>query len=503
MIKGCDEPRIFTPPLRELTPETSDGFAVIAFAHDVLRVRLFGWQKWALIHGMEKDHVGFYRFRVVIVEVARQNGKTLLMVILALWHIYCRDSRTVIGTAQDLANAERAWAEAVELAQSEKELDALIERITLAHPKVLRLITGCEYRVASASRRGGRGFSGDLVLLDELREHTSWDSWAAVSNTMNARPHAQAWCFSNAGDAASVVLRYQRAAAHQALGWPDGDGDKDVLGDATDLDEDPGQDIMLGWFEWSAPPGARRDDVAALAQANPSKDHVEVTEHCVTERALRAALRTSPPQIVETEVLCRWLSTSDSGPFLPGTWVASTDPNARPATGAKSVVCVEIAPYRSRTRIGRAALDEQGRVVAGIWCDQANTDWVPRYLVEHRADYELIVIRGGTGSSAMSLIEALQLHDLPVIKWVGVDFGAAHGQLFDRLRDKTFRHLPHPDLDAAATSAAIQLLSGGAWVLDQHKSPTDVTPLWAVMGATWGLAHLPAEVEVEVWGLLI
>jgi hypothetical protein len=35
-VKGRVEPRIFTPPLRELTPETSYGFAVIEFARDVL-----------------------------------------------------------------------------------------------------------------------------------------------------------------------------------------------------------------------------------------------------------------------------------------------------------------------------------------------------------------------------------------------------------------------------------------------------------------------------------
>ena len=33
---GSTEPRIWTPPLRELTEETSLGFAVIKFATDVL-----------------------------------------------------------------------------------------------------------------------------------------------------------------------------------------------------------------------------------------------------------------------------------------------------------------------------------------------------------------------------------------------------------------------------------------------------------------------------------
>ena len=46
---GITTPRIFTPPLRELTPETSNGYAVIEFAEKFLHVHLFPWQKWLLI----------------------------------------------------------------------------------------------------------------------------------------------------------------------------------------------------------------------------------------------------------------------------------------------------------------------------------------------------------------------------------------------------------------------------------------------------------------------
>ena len=101
MILGAEVPRIFTPPRRELTPETTHGFAAIAFAEQVLGVQLFPWQKWLLVHALELDDTdpGRYRYRFVVVEVARQNGKTMLMLILALWHIYALDSGMVIATA--------------------------------------------------------------------------------------------------------------------------------------------------------------------------------------------------------------------------------------------------------------------------------------------------------------------------------------------------------------------------------------------------------------------
>lgn len=491
---GVDAPRIFTPPKRDLTPDTSHGFAAIAFA-ELLGIELFPWQRWVLIHALELNEDRTYRFRYVLVLVARQNGKTLLMILLALWHIYALDSPMVIGTAQDLSNAERAWRDAVEWAQSDEELSALIDKISLAHPKVLKLVTGCEYRVAAASRKGARGFAGDLILMDELREHQTWDSWGAVTNTMNARPRAQAWAFSNAGDALSVVLRYLRTLAHKTLNWPDGDADSNVL---QSLDEEIEQylaeqdDDALGLFEYSAHPGAKRSDWGALAQANPSLNHTEIVENCVTERALRAALRTSPPAVYDMEVMCRWLNYADAGPFPEGSWIETADDAARPAEGADSAVCVAVSWNRGRGYIARAAKDGDGNPVAGIVMDRPGTDWIVPWLIEHRDEYSLLVTQSN-GAPETSLVydieNAVLLGDipaeLPLVKWAGADLGAAHGVVFDRLDQRRLRHLSHPGLDAAATTAVTKPLAQGAWVVDFVKSPTDVAPLRAFIGAVW------------------
>jgi hypothetical protein len=499
MILGCETPRIYTPPRRELTPDTTHGFAAIAFAEEVLELKLFPWQKWLLLHALELNEDGLYRFRTVVVEVARQSGKTLVMLILALWHIYALDSRMVIGTAQDLSRSEKSWAEAVEYATENDELAPLVEDIKRGHPKVLTLISGCEYRVAAASRRGGRGFSGDLVLMDELREHQSWDSWAAVVNTMNARPKAQAWAFSNAGDVLSVVLRYLRACAHRDLGWPDGDADAEVLTLVEDEVQDgaPISDVgdeFLGWFEWSAPPHAARSDRQVWAQANPSMNHTEVTENCITERAIAAALRTSPPHVFDMECMCRWVSLADGGPFPEGAWQDTLDAKAAPADGARSAICVEVSGgKRERGYIARAAMDDDDHPVFGIWEDRQGTDWVLPWLLEHRPRYNTIVLRSGAGTPALSLWDSIEAAGLPLEKWAAADVSAAHGQMFDRLRDKQTKHLPHPGLDMAATSAAIKIQAGGGWIIDPAKSPCDTAPLTAALGAVWGLAHLPDD----------
>lgn len=504
MILGCETPRIFTPPRRELTPETSHGFAAIAFAEEVLELRLFPWQKWLLIHALELDESGLYRFRTVIVEVARQNGKTLVMVILALWHIYALDAELVIATAQNLPRAEESWEKAVTWALNNSELEPLIagtgdkdrSGIKRGHPKRLILDNGCEYRVAASG--SPRGFTGDLILLDELREHKSWDSWAAVTKTMMARPRAQCWAFSNAGNSTSVVLRYLRAKAHHSLGWPDGDAEAEILGDTdptvTALFGD--RDISTGFFEYSAPPNAQRTDMVALAQSNPSKDHTEITPDCITETALIHALREDPPQVFDMECMCRWVATGDGGPFTEGSWLATLDDLATPVEGARSAVCVEISDTtrkRERAYIARAALDEAGRPVLGVWEERVGTDWVVPFLVEHRSAYSVIVLRSGAGTPALSLRDAIEAAGLPLEPWTAADVSAGHGQVFDLLRDSQMRHRYHPGLDMAATSAAIKIQAGGGWIIDPIKSPSDTAPLMAGIGAVWGLGHLPDD----------
>ena len=71
-ILGHEVPRVFTPPRRPLTPQTSAGYSVIHFAV-WLHVQLVGtrfeelapelnpWQRWFLVHALELNPDGSYR----------------------------------------------------------------------------------------------------------------------------------------------------------------------------------------------------------------------------------------------------------------------------------------------------------------------------------------------------------------------------------------------------------------------------------------------------------
>lgn len=502
-LKGSEVPRIFTPPLRELTPETSAGFACIEFSSDVLGVDLLPWQRWLVIHALELMEDDTFRFRTVVLLVARQNGKSTLAQVIALFFLYVRASALVIGTAQNLDIAEEVWAGAVELAEATPETAEMISRVVQTNgKKSLELETGERYKVQAASRRGGRGLSGDLVILDELREHQNWDAWGAVTKTTMARAMAQIWALSNAGDAASLVLRYLRKMAHKAIGDPDG-VNKEGLG-PVDLAESMPEDVeevapddSLGIFEWSAPPGCEVDDEAGWVAANPSLGHT------ITRRAIASACATDPEWVFRTEVLCQWNDGTTEGPFPSGSWEAANDPQSVIPAVEPVTFCVDTEADRSRTFIAaagrRAEGGVHGEVVAGRYGQGWVLDW---FRARATPDHLLRVVVQSKGAPASSLVDDLEaLENVEVIRWEGSALGAGCGVLFDAIkahvwepdesqgeteadRPVRFWHLPQPVLNLQAATG-MSKPAGDSWFWNRKASPYGAASLMAVTGAVW------------------
>jgi len=262
---GSAVPRIFTPPAEgvQLVPEsrtalglrvraTSWGFEVIDFARDILDIELMPWQRWLLIHLLEleyedddPDSEPLLRFEKGVVLVARQNGKSTLSQVLALWFMVMAGWPVVLGTAQDLPTAESIWEGAVSLLQDDPELNELVDKVRETNSmKTLILKTGEQYIVKAANRRAGRGLTGNFIMLDELREQQNWAAWSAITKTTQAQDLSLVLGLSNAGDITSVVLRFLRLAAHRILGDPDGILNEEVAAAGpTVIDVDPDEEM--------------------------------------------------------------------------------------------------------------------------------------------------------------------------------------------------------------------------------------------------------------------
>jgi hypothetical protein len=322
VIMGIETPRHYPPPLRELTPETTDGFALIAFA-ELIGVPFLPWQKWLALHALELNPDGSYRFQTVLVLIARQNGKTTFMKVLALWRMYVDMAMLVLGVAQSLMMALEVHNAALDLAQDVKELaDEVVEINKSTGRQSFALTNGARYKVAAANDKAGRGLSVDLLMFDELRTQKTYDAWSALSKTVMARHKGQIFCASNAGDDNSVVLNHLR--------------DQGLIGtEYTGMDEPE----SIGLFEWSAPENCSLDDPLAIAQANPSLGHT------LSWRAIKSALLTDPPAVFRTEVLCQRVVSLDS-PVDPAALLSCQDRNAPDLVSLNRpiVLCVDVAP---------------------------------------------------------------------------------------------------------------------------------------------------------------
>ena len=354
-LHGHEVPRVYTPPLRELTPETSLGFEVVEFAETDLHLALLPWQKWLFVHALETvdqpDGSWRFRFRTVLVLVARQNGKSLMGMVLALYFLYCLDAALVLGTAQDLDQATEVWEGAVELAQDNELLLAAIEQVYRGNGnKTLRLTNRRRYKVAAATRKGTRGKTSNLVLMDEIREHQNFNAWSAASKTIKAVANGLVWCMTNAGDALSVVLRHLRIQAHRAIGDPDGIvaalGESQVEPTAEEREAMEAALSSIAIFEWSAEPGCSIWDRSAWAQANPSMNY-----GFLDESTIAGECASDPEEEFRVEDLCQWTTATVTPPFPIGAWEAGKDPMSEVAPDSPLWWGVDVSADRSHASI--------------------------------------------------------------------------------------------------------------------------------------------------------
>lgn len=502
MLVGCEEPRIYTPPKRELTPETSYGFSVIEFADQILGFKLLPWQRWFFIHALECNEDGSFRFRRIVLLVARQNGKSTVAQVFVLWALFVLGVGLVLGTAQSLDTSEETWDGAVRMVEGCEELAPLLDKVVRVNGKKEMRVDGWHrYKVAAASRRGGRGKTGDVVLMDELREHLTWEAWGAVTKTTNARPNALILCMSNAGDAYSVVLRHLRYMAHLALGDPDGWCAS--VGDSSPEDgEDAGADDTLGIFEWSAPPACSKWDRDGWRQANPSLGHT------ITERVIASDAATDQERIFRTEDLCQWVETIREEPFPEGAWDAGTDEASRIAEESPLAFGIDVSGDRAHAAIAVAGWRRDGRIHVEVVAYRTGTTWPLTWIAERAPKYRPMRIawqkRGAPVSSmadelrAVRGIEPVEVEGRDLAAWCGRLWDGVAACLEDSESDSTpVVHVPQPALDMAARTAATKPLGDSAWVFDRSKSPEDCSPLMACAMAAGLLTQKQESKAVE------
>lgn len=536
--QGKTTPRLWTRPLRKLTPETSHGFHVIEFAARFLGITLRPWQKWLLIHALELTPEGRYRFRKVVIIVGRQNGKTKLIEVLALWWLFV-DSEAfpehvpaseflVLGTAQDRDTAKKVWKKV--LARCNPDLKKWPGRFTPAEHEAIvpalqtmtatpgttngseavRLRNGAQYQIAALSSGGARGDSVSRAILDELREQKNWDGWASLSKTLNGTFNSQLWAISSAGDARSVVLKDLRDAAVAAVKeWDDY-----VTAGIQSVEEYANtHDVSIGLFEWSAVEGCPLDDPDAYLQSNPSIGYGYEVE------ALLSDLESGEPErVTRTEVLCQWVESTIE-PFMDPSWLGLADAphfderghqvsaGSQIAEGSHMTIGIDTSWNRSMTYVAVAGHRDDELIHVEVVRMRAGMLWVVPEVVRIAKEQGIThVAVQSRGCPAADFVQPLKDAGLEVVEIFGTTMLNSAGRLKDRVRDELLRHRGQPILDMAMANGVAKQLSGmDIW--DRAASVVDVAPAVAVTNAVLALETTekpePLESAYEDHDLLV
>ena len=472
-VVGKVEPRVFTPPLRDLSDRKSSwGYGFADFC-EIIGWPLDPWQKWLAVHLGEMYPNGEPRYRKAIILVARQSGKSLFARLLILWWMFIDRVPEILATSTDRAAAKRAWLKVVQMAEGHprlsKELPKRHTALQIGEEDFWNDL-GSHYRFAAPTRRAGRGDTLHRALLDELREHRNRDTWDAVVPAMNAVRGALLVCITNEGDAESVVLHEEYDAAENFI--LTGEGDERTFLAA-----------------WSAPSGAPPDSLEALAQANPGLGHrVQLDALLGQARAAMAAGGETLARF-RIEILCQRVDLLESAIRLED-WKACGIPRDQAVDMAEhrrhTALCFDVAEDRSHATLAAAVtLDGVTHVeIVAAWdgyeCRKQLRAELPGWL-ERIKPRKLVWFPGGPAAAVADEFASRRVRNVRVEPIRTEDVVRACMGLEEQAAARHVRHTHDPLLDQHIRQTQ-QLPQGDGWRFARRgQAPIDAS--YAAAGA--------------------
>jgi phage terminase large subunit-like protein len=261
-LLGDQRPRLRSVP----TPVSSEGDRVADLA-EAAGLKLDDWERWVLDQGLGRDDTGKWTAFEACLIVARQNGKGAILEALELAALFLNDFGVdlILHSAHEFKTASEAFRRIQARIDNHPSFRRRVRQVYLQRgAESIELKNGKRLRFIARSGGSGRGFSADLVILDEAYELGD-AAMAALLPTLSARPNPQIWYTSTAGLPSSSQLGLVRARGLR------------------------GDDPSLAFFEWSADPDDYDpSDPACWAQANPGMGIRITPEYIAKERAALA-----------------------------------------------------------------------------------------------------------------------------------------------------------------------------------------------------------------------
>jgi hypothetical protein len=443
------------------------------------------WEQLVLSTSLNEDAEGKWAAFEIGLMVSRQNGKGAILEARELAGLFLLGERLIIHAAHEFATSLEAFRRLLALVEDTPDFSRRVKRISRAHGEEgIELSNGQRIRFRTRTKGGGRGFSADLVILDEAMDIPEM-AHGALLPTLSARENPQVWYTGSAVDQYvhdnGIVFSRIRERGHK------------------------GTDPSLAYFEWSAecetPDKAEDtllDSPEARAEANPALGIRISAEHVERER------RSMDPRTFAVERLGigDWPSTDGLAAQVISseTWAEMADLESillDPIT-----LAFDVTPDRSTASIAAAGRRDDDLGHLEIVERKRGTGWVVDRLQELVGGHDVAqVICDGSGPAA-SLLAPLEQLDIEVTVVTAKEHAQACGTFFDACEAKAFRHLDTAEL-AAAIKGAVKRPLGDAWAWSRKNSTIDISPLVASTLAFWGSSQGDSGSVYEDRGLVV
>ena len=222
-------------------------------------VTLDGWQELILRAAMGERSDSTWAAKRVGVSVARQNGKSQLLVARALAGVLLFGELKIVISAHQQDTARETFSKMVEILEADGN-GWLMDRVrpkgimNAINREAIRFKNGATIQFKARSGAGGRGFSSDCLLLDEA-QRLKRPAWVSINSTMSAMPNPQVWLLGTPPTREDVEAQM-------------GDVFESVRSAAVE-----GVSKAAAWLEWGADPASADYDPASDLtrwQANPA-----------------------------------------------------------------------------------------------------------------------------------------------------------------------------------------------------------------------------------------
>lgn len=457
------QPQAATP--RDPSART-DGPMVAAVA-EALGTPLLPWQRLVADVAGERLASGAYRYRVVVVTVPRQSGKTTLMRARLVTRCLAQRNTITMYTAQTGKDARERWEDLVkQITRSPLRSRVTVKRA--AGATRLEFYNGSQLRVFSPVENAVHGGTPSEVHIDEawafdrVRGNALLGAITPAQITVRDR---QLWVVSTAGTATSTFLR-----------------------DWIDAGRDNAPGVAL--FSWACPDGADPYDPAVLAAFHPAVGHTQTVDDILSD-----AGRLSRSEF-ERAYANRWTRATDAI-VSADAWQALAGDQTPPPADAL-VLGYDVAHDRSSADIVAAWVDDLGRLQWRIVKTGAGDGWVAEQLLELDAQLHPTAVVGDGAGPVRTVNDALA--DKPQLAGrhqvlAAAEYSSACGEILATIRAGQFGH-DGSDRLADAIAAAVTRPLGDLWVWSRTRSKGTISALVAGTAAGYLALH-PAAPQAK------